>query len=78
MGSDFRFGVHEVTEGSAKVGGQLLGRTGDEVGEEIGFEAQPESFDGIEVRTVGGQVDGFKMMPAQPLGLVPGSVVENE
>jgi hypothetical protein len=78
LGGDFGFGVHEVAKCSAKVVGKLLGGTGNEVGKKVGFEAQPQSFNGVEVWTVGGQVNGLKMMPAQPLGFMPRSVVEDE
>jgi len=44
----------------------------------VGFQAQPEAFDGIEIRAVGGQEAALKMMPVQPLGFVPARVVDDE
>ena len=78
MGGDFFWGVHEVVQSSAKPLGQFLGRAGDPVAEVVGFEAQPESFDGIEVGAVAREEFHLEVMPLQPGRFVPGGVVENE
>src|SRR6185312_6685548 len=52
--------------------------SGEEVPEPIGFEAQPEPFDRVEVRRIAGQELWFEMMPVEPGGFVPGGIVQNE
>ena len=78
MGGDGVGVVHEGFECGEQALGQFLGSAGDEVAEVVGFEAQPEPFDGIKVGTVGGQELALEMMPLEPRGFVPGGVVENE
>lgn len=51
---------------------------GDESGEIVAFEVLPESFDGIEVRAVGRQVEWGDVMPVQGFDLVPTGIVEDE
>src|SRR5262249_13578771 len=46
--------------------------------EVVGFETQPEAFDGIEVRAVSGEERSFEMMPAEAAGSLPGGVIEDE
>ncbi len=43
----------EAFEGGAKTLGQLLGRAGQEIPKPVGFEPEPQAFDGIEVRRIG-------------------------
>lgn len=49
----------------------------DEAGEVVALEMLPEPFYGVEVQTVGREVNRLDVMPDQPLCLVP-AVVENE
>ena len=44
----------------------------------ISFHVLPESFDGIEIRAVGGQIDRLDVVPVQRGALVPARVVENQ
>jgi hypothetical protein len=41
--------VHERGQRIAETLGELIGALGDEVAEEVRFDAKPEAFDGIEV-----------------------------
>ena len=48
----------------AKPPGEFLGVARVEVAKEVGLEAQPEPFDGIEIRAVARQKLNLKMMPS--------------
>ena len=54
-----------------ELGNQLFVGLGDEVGEEPGFEAQPEAFNGIEIGGIGRQILRSEVMPVEPFDLVP-------
>ena len=58
--------------------GEFLGVLGDEVAKEVGFEAQPKPFDGIEIGAVARQVMNLEVMPVESLGFVPTGVVNDE
>ncbi len=70
--------VHEGVESGAKTLGKFVRSAGDEVAEVVGLEAQPEAFDGVEVWTVARQELALEVVPMEPSGFVPGSVVEDE
>ena len=57
---------------------QFFGGPGDEVGEEPGFESQPEAFDGIEVGRIGRKVLRGEVMPVEPFDFVPRGVVHDQ
>lgn len=50
----------------------------DEACEVVTLEVLPEPFDGVEVRTVGREVNRLDVMPVQPFCLMPACVVEDE
>ena len=58
--------------------GKLLGALSDEVAKEVDFEAQPESFDRIEIGAVAWQVVNLEVVPMQSLGFMPTGVVNDE
>ena len=62
----------------AKTLGEFLGALSDEVAKEVGFEAQPKPFDGIEIGAVARQVMNLEVMPVESLGFVPTGVVNDE
>jgi hypothetical protein len=70
--------VHEGVESETESVDEFLRRACDEIGEKIGLQAQPEPFDGIEVRAVAGQELAGEVVPVQPCRFVSGSVVEDE
>jgi hypothetical protein len=45
--------------------GEFLGALSDEVAKEVGFEAQPKPFDGIEIGAVARQVMNLEVMPVE-------------
>lgn len=48
------------------------------VRDSIGFDSQPESFNRIKVWGVAGQIHRLKMVPIDPLDLVPGGIVQDQ
>ena len=58
--------------------GEFLGALSDEVAKEVGFEAQPKPFDGIEIGAVARQVMNLEVMPVESLGFVPTGVVNDD
>lgn len=79
LGSDFVGIIHESVEGEAETinenGSSLIGV---EVGKLVGFESQPETFDGIEVGTVGREELVIDVMEVQAIDFVPTGVIEDE
>ena len=57
---------------------ELLTALGDEACEVVALQMLPETFDGMEVRTVGRKINRFDMVPVEGLHFVPTGVVENE
>ena len=70
--------VHEGVDGEAEMIDKFLAALGKEVSEVVSLEAQPEAFDGIEVRAVSREELRLKIMPVQTFGLVPAGVIQNE
>ena len=67
-----------MSESGKDPGFKVFALSAVEVGKEVVFDPQPESFDGIEVGAVGRQVLRFKVMPTQRFGFVPTGVVHDE
>ena len=57
---------------------QGFGILGDEVGEELQLEPQPQPLKGVQVQGVGWQILGCEVMPVERFDLVPGGIVHNE
>lgn len=70
--------VQQVFKGLKQLGGQGLTAVCQETCHGLSFQVLPEPFDGIEVRTVGGLVEGFDVMPVKPGAFVPAGVVEHQ
>ena len=68
----------QTLEGFEQFVGEGFAVVGQESCHGLAFQVLPEPFDGIEVRTVGGQVDGLDMMPVKTGALVRARVVEHE
>jgi hypothetical protein len=50
----------------------------NEVAKEIGFETEPESFDGIESQDCSPAKIGGEMMPIEALGFMPTGIVDDK
>lgn len=49
-----------------------------EVAKIVGLHDEPDSFDGVEVRRIGREIQRFKEMPVETLPLMPGSIIEDK
>ena len=70
--------IHESAECEAETLGELLRGAGDEVCEIIRFEAQPQAFDGVEIRAVGREEPALEVVPVEAGGFVPARVIKDE
>jgi hypothetical protein len=49
-----------------------------DVGKGFSLHDEPDSFDGIEIRRIGREVEGLEEMPIELLPFAPGRIVEDE
>jgi hypothetical protein len=67
---DFRQS-EQIPDGIINLVAEFLAATGEISSQIVAFEMLPESFDRVEVGTVGRKIDRLEVVPFQALGFVP-------